>query len=257
MRKVNHLISLIVFAGLGLSGCSIENEKKDEKSPAAGGTEEPVAEDKGRMSLKLPKQDKVAYKSLEITLESSNYDGCSWPEPYPMPEPAYEDDYDRQGGADSAALRSPKQETEIETWSDHCKPSKSYYYSQTFDYVEEGVVSIDDIVPGSYQIHVRLLSASGNAIEEGYGWADVAPGVVTQAYVEIYPTRGNGRLDVEIVRGGDRVDYKDDRGEEEEEEDGYEGCGPSAYVGGDGEVHHAKCSSASNDDPTPSAVPEK
>ncbi len=237
MHKVNNLISLMMFMGLTLSGCSIqETKKEDTRSNTDGGkTEGPISKDKGRLGLKMPKQDKVPYRALEITLEQSY--GCA--EPYPMPEPqpsevecTLEESGDRDVAA-SAALRSEKYDSSHDDVGYSCDSESTQSYSQTFPYSEDALVSIDDIVPGSYQIHVRLLGEAGETIEEGYGWADVAPGIVTQAYVEIYPTSGNGNLDIQIVRGGDRVDYGDDHG-------GL--CGPSAYQDENGKTRWATCS---------------
>ncbi len=239
MYKVNGLISLMMFTGLTLSGCSVQEKKEDDKrsSTSAGQTETPVAKDKGRLGLKMPKQDKVRYSALEVTLEQAY--GCREPHPMPEPLPAEGPIIGEEETGSSAALRTVVENNmDYEDTSYKCDSGSTQSYSQTFKYVEGGTVSIDDIVPGSYKIHVRLLGEAGEALEEGYGWAEVTPGVVTHTYVEIYPTSGNGRLDIQIVRGGDQIDCGDDRGDL---------CSPSAYMGEDGKVHYGECSTYSDD----------
>jgi hypothetical protein len=172
---------LTILLGATLSGCSVESKpanKNDQRPSDDGSDPEPVPADKGRLSLKMPKPVDQPYRTLHIRLEKS---ACS-SQPNPQPVPI-EVDADQEAGTCS-----------------------SESFEQDFSYSEDDPnVAIDDLVPGGYSLYVSLIDDDGNTIEEGYGWADVAPGVVSKASVELYPAQGNGRLDIDILRGGDRI----------------------------------------------------
>lgn len=238
MHKVNYLISLTMMAALALSGCGTEQKKKESNRSTTTNTTEQDP-NKGRLGLRMPKKDKRPYAKLEITLQRQSecygYADGGEPEPTPMPEPV-------PAIEDIAKTKEVSAEANLRTEVDHgdqpidnmpvCDGDYSVSsYTETFDFKEDAEVSIPNIEPGNYSITVRLLGKGGEAIEEGYGWAYVSPGIVTQAVVELYPTKGNGQLDILIVRGGDRVDYNDHDFQ----------CAPSAYVDQDGKVQYGDC----------------
>lgn len=226
MLKAKYLYSLTILSIITLSGCSFEAKEADTKDertvvdPTPG--PKPVASDKGRLGLKMPKQGDRPYKTLRIYLEKND---CAYPVAYA------EDSGMADGGSDDSADVGDEDKEEItapgqdgagvppeeyeendyddkdDVEYDHSYQCSTQSVDQAFDYEEGSIVSIDDLIPGDYSIYVSLIDENGETIEEGYGWSYVAPGVVSQALVELMPTSGNGRLDLEILRAGDRVKY--------------------------------------------------
>jgi hypothetical protein len=257
MRHGNAIISLAIFAAV-LSGCSIEtkptdSDKRSDVSDRTGPSDEEAQDpSKGRVGLRMPKKGKKPYAQLYVYLEKNDcmVDGggvMPRPEPYPVDEVDDENGETVEVKHSAYGLRTEAEEGsddgEYYGHEEHGEDREDEGFDcganmveQKFAFEEGAIVSIGDLVPGDYSIYVNLEDAEGNVIEEGYGWAYVAPGVVTSAAVELYPTTGNGQLDLEILRAGDRKASGSGSS--------FDGCGPSAYIGEDGEVHHAACAAA-------------
>lgn len=224
MLRSNILNSLVISACVALTACSFEDKAQHKDASSSRTTDgddhdhhdhdKPVKKDKGRVSLRTPKQDSDRpFTILEVSLRQDTCWSKPQPEPMPMPEPMPGDDSaDGEGGdgggssdGEEAVDAVPPQEVAPsaippEYYDQECESSSQDY---SFAFNEGEVVSIDDLEPGEYLVSVRLINESGIA-EQGDAWIYVQPGIVTNAAVEVYPTDGAGRLDLEIIRGGER-----------------------------------------------------
>jgi hypothetical protein len=203
MLHVNKLFSMMFFAGLALSGCSVESQPADESDERSTG-DGPVKPEpkpdlsKGRLGLKMPKQGDLPYRTLEITLSQTTCSTKPVPEPMPYPvdepvdaneglyEEAYDDDVSWQDG---------------ECYATATRTERFAFKNDDPDMV----AIIDDLVPGGYDVTVTLYDENDKALEQGYGWAEVMPGRLNLSTIEIYPVEGEGGLVIDVIRGGERV----------------------------------------------------
>lgn len=203
------LAATVALTGLGCTTEDSSNSRTSRQESSEDQTpkkDEPAARFGETLALRIPSESFRPFAEVEISLRRTD-----------CPSTDYYDWEDaRPRSADGLSLHGEPEEV----GSDASDPRQEDYFrspdgdcftdwqSERFQRTKEGNYFIGGLVAGYYYVTVRLFGEDGGIGEEGSNWAEVLPGQLNQAVVEIYPVDSAGGLDVRVIRHEEEAEPK-------------------------------------------------
>ena len=86
---------------------------------------------------------------------------------------------------------------------DPCSVPQTGWKKQVTVAVSDSPLEISAIPAGNIFISIQFLNADKTVLEEGYGYAEIIPGRLNQAYINLSPVGGSGDLEIIVGRDGE------------------------------------------------------
>ena len=131
------------------------------------------------------------------------------PEPMPLPYPCdgYAEPYEGTGDGDDdvAVSQNIKGDDQCDGCIGHgtTPPREGSSTSYEFDFAEDSLVNLSDILPGSYHVVVSLIDFDGATLEEGDGFTDIQAGATSGLAIVLRPVSDTGNLEIQILHEDD------------------------------------------------------